>query len=975
MKLFSSAIRALQALAIPKFTVSNYFPFLNEVVTLENISENEDSISWETNDGTTDLPVVTTETTDITITNFGDLPQTLNAVNTVGTKTLTKNLYPINDIDRAYYDFNLDEETIRNDESVNLNLVNLYNFTDPHTVQILVRDHYNEDDATNVVLTINDAVGKQTFDILDRGIYDIELVVTTGSNVTYCRKQMILTVTPALQNRASAIEFPILPQLSTEIMNRYGTPKAILNGDRVVFWDGGANPNHEMVITPGTTIVLSKAVGFNEDDFYRIELSNLRGTAENPIIITFDSASPLSLNFLSWNCIAIIDCEHVIIDGRGYQNIPLGLKMQSDLETNESVGAGKIGIQVAGITTDIEIHNMECFHVTFAGIMAKNDPVYNDPTTQRYDPVTNPVGMLMDNLVIHHINVHDVGGEGLYLGYFDTSLLEREVDGITYTYRAHQLKDCKVFRNEFRRCAWDSVQLNSGSGNVEIAYNLLEDSGYYGEINQNTCMSVSLAGKIYGNRVYGGTGLAIQIGALGEVQIFNNLIYNNGEGSAVIYLLGLDGDTPETTISADPNDTNDNAMGNDIPIEIYNNVLIAIGNATLIAAQNVVQWRNLKFRNNVYQCPEGKEFGGMSDWTISLWRAYFDTVPNFNLTTGVEPTKIADIELGDFNIHYTSFLASGGVDTMWPYDIRGAKVTNGTRHLGAYRPIVESVNSLLTLNGISIVEAPETENDNVTVVFDYSLGVPSEYMISEDVNFAGATWEDFSLLSNNRVSYPLSSGDGVKTIYAKFRLNGEETSAVNASVEKITPSIYPVFLFDFGLASFWETNINDDGIQANNFTTNHIIGGTSEGIALSPLLDTENNAIAGTSALASNFSASGGNLGTTVPTVYLYNNDHLPRDNFSTPDGQAGIITITGLTGNSYQVKTFSSQFFGANQQSKITVNGSSQITTHYDNADEVLVFDNVIPASGEITVQVESSVVNAIYKGYINVMEIIQIS
>ena len=73
---------------------------------------------------------------------------------------------------------------------------------------------------------------------------------------------------------------------------------------------------------------------------------------------------------------------------------------------------------------------------------------------------------------------------------------------------------------------------------------------------------------------------------------------------------------------------------------------------------------------------------------------------------------------------------------------------------------------------------------------------PFQMIVSEDQNFSGSTWETYSATKN----FTLSSGDGTKTVYAKFRdQQYGETSTVNDTIVLGTaPTLSPKILTTSG---------------------------------------------------------------------------------------------------------------------------------------------------------------------------------
>lgn len=102
----------------------------------------------------------------------------------------------------------------------------------------------------------------------------------------------------------------------------------------------------------------------------------------------------------------------------------------------------------------------------------------------------------------------------------------------------------------------------------------------------------------------------------------------------------------------------------------------------------------------------------------------------------------------------------------------------------AYQSRIDALVSKPVLNSISVnTGATSTESNTVSILFSYSAGAPSHYMLSENPDMSGGVWADF--VSNP--SFILSSGYGTKTLYAKLKNGFGETSIVSDSINYTEP--------------------------------------------------------------------------------------------------------------------------------------------------------------------------------------------
>ena len=918
MTKYNNIINVEQAYPVAKMSVSNYFPLIDENIILENNSTDTDVYTWSLNDGNQISQNSVDKIVTFPIHKTDDTIQSINISNTVGNVSLTKHIYPLPVPTEAYYEFTLNTTVSREEELVTLTLINKYNFTNPHSVTIVVTNHITN----TVVLTLIATGLTNTFSLPTVGIYDIEVQADTNGYIVYNKQGMILTVTKKLADKINALVHNLQP---TNIsLGFYGVPYSQIDGSNYNFT--------HTVIQPGTTIIVHRDEAYPEESTYRLRLSNLSGTAENPIIVTIDRATPLQLYFESYWGMFVGNCKHVIVDGRGYQNLVYGIHIRRNPLATMAV----ICIQGASKSTNIEFHNIECSDSDFSGITFKTDPEVNDPSTWRPAIDGASSGFTCYDLKIHNTYMHETLGEGNYIGYYNGGVLTHaDSSGVTHTYRAHKLIDTKIYRNRYYRCGWDSLQANNLYGNSEISYNTLIDSAFLGETNQNTCMSISLMGSVVGNTMIGGTGVGVQLLPFSTLSVYNNLICNLPDGVSTIMLLGADGLAPETTPNA-PNNLN-----NDILIDIFNNTFIANGNGFIISAQNVVQYHGMLLRNNFIRYRLNNLFSGQDTTTIALWEA--NKRNNVNLVVADYPLyKIGSIEDSNFNIYPDSTLATGGLLIGSLYDIRGFKNwTIDTKFIGAYSGIIKLPESVLETLTLTINNgATQTNQRNTTLSFT-AKGYPTHYMASESNTFVGASWSAIT----NTINFILSENDAIKTIYFKIKNASVESNTISSTIFYSETLKYLVSLgvtnTIYNAPAPWN-NINSDAAPV--------------GLTLYPLLDQ----YSGTSSLSlkvvSPFDTNSSNARSTE--IYPYLAKAVGKNWVVSKTGTTGIGTIL-LSGCSptklYDVLMYSNKEFGGGNMVYSVGNIEQGYSNTFANINNICTFNNIVPSiDGTINISVK---------------------
>lgn len=209
--------------------------------------------------------------------------------------------------------------------------------------------------------------------------------------------------------------------LGTEVTVANGTALGVAPGDRVCI-TSGARP------------------------FLRIQ--EFMGTAEAPITV-LNCGGVVEIRNTDRAYALVIEgaSEHVRVTGTGDDTADYGFRVSApDLEPYAGVG-----VWIQGRATDIEVDHMEVYETGFAGVMAKTDPGCDDR------PFWD--GFVQRNTHLHHLWVHDTGGEGFYIGSTQTGGYTRTCDGASVTIPAHFLEGVDVHDVIIEDTGWDGIQI------------------------------------------------------------------------------------------------------------------------------------------------------------------------------------------------------------------------------------------------------------------------------------------------------------------------------------------------------------------------------------------------------------------------------------------------------------------------------------------------------------------------------------
>ncbi|HMJ71557.1 MAG TPA: PKD domain-containing protein [Cyclobacteriaceae bacterium] len=252
-----------------------------------------------------------------------------------------------------------------------------------------------------------------------------------------------------------------------------------------------------------------------------IQFTNVRGSATNPIIIKNCGGQTLLGGSTINNAMLFVGCRYVHITGTGDPGVPLGINIVAS-------APGTQGIAAVGLSSDFEIDHMEIANIGYAGIMLKSDPSPNCADVSAVRP-----NYTFYNAKIHDNYVHNTGGEGIYLGdsfYTGTTVF------CGSTQYCHEVRGVRIYNNRFEYTGRESIQVGSGTDDVEIYNNSVYNYGQANLPSQNggIQMGVGTTGRLYNNFIKQGIGPAIAIQGIGGNYVYNNVVVSPGEQAITI---------------------------------------------------------------------------------------------------------------------------------------------------------------------------------------------------------------------------------------------------------------------------------------------------------------------------------------------------------------------------------------------------------------------------------------------------------
>lgn len=812
--------------------IDNYFPIVGQTIRIDATTKWGQASEWQTRDGSGQAVssagnlVHNRDSKTVTIAGTGELQQKFTGRNSVFSADVLKTVYAMTAQSLPYFEVKASKEIIRADgESSRICIYPENGYAAAHTAVVRV---YRENEEAAPVSSFTGTIQADGYEYVEfsisepagRGIYDVEVdVIDTATGTRFGKRiNKLITVTPRLAPEPADRSAGYRDILATKSFTTYSGKNKV--DFYIRLWENtgeGLNyaelpiPAGEQngtcyydsidisVLPAGTTLVLKNDPDEPDAGYARrlifkgnnpCSVSSESGTPENtfekPLVITVNQNVPYQVPFQGYSGLNFENnCRHIVLDGRGYRNISKGIHIH---RYGKDSFAQNCMFLVNG-TSEIELFEMELSDCEFTAISGKTDPDPNRPWYWFGN-------WEMNNLWLHHIHFHDTVGEGFYLGYFSPETKTgTNSAGETVTYRPHALTNTRIYRNLMQNHGYDGMQL-SNARNAEVCYNEVYNAAYRGEKDQCSGISIqSVTGKCYNNVVHKFNGPGLQIGPLGDVEVFNNVIYDCPEGQPGVQFLFMT-DCPEQ------NPDGDN-MNDVIRMYIHNNVILC--NGVAFNGRNTVQVLGLYVEDNIVVY-NNTLFGNMAAATLDRWRS--QAAGNFTLDRKVidfvelDSYKIADSANGDFRPAHNSPLIQAGTGNRFKFDFRGYKswfpsLYPAGAFMGKFRdPDIEIVS--LVLNSLVLNEgATSTCLPKLDIRLDYVGGV-KEYRIGLKPDLSDAAWQP--VMEN--LTYTLDETYGRRTVYAQVRNNAETSEIASASIEFIyMPSILAGISINDGAAS------------------------------------------------------------------------------------------------------------------------------------------------------------------------------
>lgn len=258
-----------------------------------------------------------------------------------------------------------------------------------------------------------------------------------------------------------------------------------------------------------------------------LTIQNFKGTVEKPIIF-INSGGVVDINSVGKNgsALDIHGCKHVRVTGSGEEGVRYGFKL----------ACGKKGPHALNIrkrSSSIEVDHIEVYGAGFAGFNVKDEPSEKDRTTRSQ--------FTMRNISLHDNYVHDVTGEGFYVGHTFFDGYDPKKTGKLIM--PHVIEGLRIYNNIFQNTGCEGLQVGSATEDCEIYNNTITASGQkpFAKYQSNGMqIGAGTQARVYNNFVGACPSNNLVLFGKGDIIIENNVFNNAGKLSIYVNTSGAD---------------------------------------------------------------------------------------------------------------------------------------------------------------------------------------------------------------------------------------------------------------------------------------------------------------------------------------------------------------------------------------------------------------------------------------------------
>lgn len=255
-----------------------------------------------------------------------------------------------------------------------------------------------------------------------------------------------------------------------------------------------------------------------------ISIEGVTGTAERPVeiincggVVQITPVQKADGTFSGGSYgFRVVKSRYFRLSGTGMPGLTYGIKIDGSTKVIAN------GVAISDSSGNFSVDHIEVTK-TQAGFIIKTNPANCAPGT--WGP-----NWTMTNLDLYSNYIHNVEGEGFYIGNTNYTSTVTDCSGVSIVVPVQVIHNVKIHDNITDSTGWDGIQVASAPVGVEVYNNKVLNYGRTNLSSQQAgiLMGGRTNGRVYNNIVKDGTGNGIQVFGLGVNYIYNNLLINTG---------------------------------------------------------------------------------------------------------------------------------------------------------------------------------------------------------------------------------------------------------------------------------------------------------------------------------------------------------------------------------------------------------------------------------------------------------------
>ncbi|MBK9263301.1 MAG: right-handed parallel beta-helix repeat-containing protein [Polyangiaceae bacterium] len=305
-----------------------------------------------------------------------------------------------------------------------------------------------------------------------------------------------------------------------------GAVFALLTIDPAPAFAAECGCTHEVM--PGTTGVNGTDIGVKPGDvvcimagdYEFIRFREIHGTADAPVIVKNCGGV---VNVRNTDRAYAVDFQgsshHFRLTGTGEPGVEYGFRVSApDKDPHPGVG-----LWFLDKSTDYEVDHIEVYETGFAGVMSKTDPLCDGSADQDK--------FVQKNVHLHHLWIHDTGGEGFYVGSTQGNGHTITCNGQQEVRMPHFLEGIEIDHCLVEDTGWDGAQIGMAREGCSFHDNVIRRVG--SEMVQYQWMGLQIGGPskcdIRRNIISDGPVNGIFVFGAGDTTVADNVVMRFGE--------------------------------------------------------------------------------------------------------------------------------------------------------------------------------------------------------------------------------------------------------------------------------------------------------------------------------------------------------------------------------------------------------------------------------------------------------------